>query len=447
MTYPKLTDAKVRDLPHDAQRREHPDSEMPGLVLITAALPSTHKSWSYRYRIGRRSKRLTLGAFPALTVREARAAAQLAKAELVRGSDPIQRKRERAATENAKGVVANPISTVIDRFLRRQRSRVTEGWLSETAKLLEAAADRWGSSRDISTVTQADVEAVVFEVLDRGHGRSANKALAILRVFFNWAAKRGYVIKSPAAGVEAPHREISRDRVLSLDEIKWLMNAAGQLGVYGSIVHALMYTGQRRSEVGNMQWPEIDFTRRLWLIPKERAKNGRANEVPLSPQMIQLLQSQTRHPGCSLVFTNDGQSPVGDFSGYKTQLDAKMLALARSEAEQRGDDPADVSLPPFRLHDIRRTCASLLPEVGASVESIERLLNHSDGQSVGGMKAVYIRNTYRRAKRRALTELANVIDQIAAGDLSAFIDDDDSDFGPNVVTISKQRGKRRAASR
>ena len=155
--------------------------------------------------------------------------------------------------------------------------------------------------------------------------------------------------------------ESSRDRVLTDDELRMVWNAADQLGPpFGLVVKLLILTGQRRGEVVNMEWSEISLDRRLWCLPRERVKNDRAHDVPLTPQAIDVLRQVPRISG-RFIFSINGEIPINGFGKNKDRLDALL--------------PSDIAA--WTIHDIRRTVASGMAKLGISLPVIEKILNHA----------------------------------------------------------------------
>jgi integrase len=187
--------------------------------------------------------------------------------------------------------------------------------------------------------------------------------------------------------------------VLSDDELCVVWQAADKLGgPFGALVKFLILTGQRRDEAAGMRWSELDLDSRLWTIGKERTKNGRTHDVPLSPQAVVIIGSLARIAGSDFVLTTTGKAPASDYSKKKRQIDALLP----------GDTPA------WRLHDIRRTVASGMARLGVNLPIIEKVLNHRSG-SFGGIVGVYQRHDFAAEKRLALQAWGAHLEQIVSG--------------------------------
>jgi integrase len=208
-------------------------------------------------------------------------------------------------------------------------------------------------------------------------------------------------------GMKSIRPVASRDRVLSDSELALALRAAKALGGrYGPFYELLIATGQRRDEVAALDWSELNRTERTWTLPRERAKNGMANVIPLNDLAMAALNGlagdEEKWPGRGYVFRATAKTPISGFSKAKRALDAKMLDLAREDAEAVGDDPDQVTLQPWRLHDARRTLATGLQKLGVRFEVTEAVLNHTSGISRAGVAGIYQRHGWGPEKRAAL---------------------------------------------
>jgi len=182
--------------------------------------------------------------------------------------------------------------------------------------------------------------------------------------------------------------EVSRDRVLTTEELRLVWQLAGD-GEYGAIVRLLILTGQRREEVGGMLWPEIEIADVNWRIGAERTKNGLVHDVPLSAPAVEILKARSRCDEKREFVFGAGTGPFQGWSNAKQALDRRMGAFLKAKQS------ANVELKPWRLHDIRRTVATGLPHI------VEAVLNHVSGHRAG-VAGVYNRAAYAAEKRTAL---------------------------------------------
>jgi integrase len=212
----------------------------------------------------------------------------------------------------------------------------------------------------------------------------ANHTLAAIKKLMNWAVDRGMIEINPIAGLKPPTKIIPRDRILSDKEIVPFIEAAKAEGFpFGTIYQVLLLTAQRRGEVTNMRWSEIDFDRAVWVIPGAKAKNGLAHEVPLSSPVVELLQSVPRFQGSDFVFTTTGTTPVSGLGKAKYRVERAVGTFD------------------WWTHDLRRTAASGMARLGIAPHVVEKVLNHKTGM-ISGVAAVYNRYAYLAERRTAL---------------------------------------------
>ena len=282
-----LTDLAVQNLkPDPAGRFEVFDSKLSGFGV--RVFPSGIKSFILFYRHQGRLRRLTLGRYPIITLAEARRLALDALGRVTHGSDPHQEKQDARRKSTFEDAVGRFVAEHCQRHNRAETAH-------ETARILRTRfVGKW-RTRDLQEIARADIARVLDNIIGEGKGSTANHALAAIRKFFNWCVERGLVETSPCTGIKSPAPNRSRDRVLSDVELAAVWHASSRVEFpFGTIVKLLILTGQRRGEVTEMRWNELDFENATWSIPAERTKSFRAQVVPLGPQAISLLQLAPR---------------------------------------------------------------------------------------------------------------------------------------------------------
>jgi integrase len=251
----------------------------------------------------------------------------------------------------------------------------------------------------------------VYALHDAGSKIAANRLLAYIKKFFRFAIQRGKVDASPAALLERPTSEHDRkrDRVLTDAEIRAVWSACDQqVTAFTRAVKVMLVTGQRRDEVAQMCWPEIDPKSRLWTLPKARMKANREHQVPLSNLAIEIIGDRA---GGDFVFTNTGgERPISGFSKGKENLDPLVLVAFRKAAADRGEDSEKANIPNWTLHDLRRTATTRMAGLGVDRIVLKKVIDHADSS----VTAVYDRHRYDAEKRAALdswaTELQRILD-------------------------------------
>ena len=271
---------------------------------------------------------------------------------------------------------------LLDWYDREQRQRRSFKQV-ETAIKLHVLPHLKG--REIQDIRKSDLVRIIDRVADSGARTQANRVRAFVTRFFNWAAERDLIEHSPAASLPKVQGERSRDRVLTESELRSVWHAADAIGYpFGPIVKLLILTAQRRDEVAGMTWSELDLDRATWTIGAERAKNGQAHTVHLSPAAQAILEQIPQRLDSDFVFTTTGKSAVSGFSKAKARLD-KLSAVNE-----------------WRLHDLRRTAATMMAEqLELSHVIVDRILNHRSG-AIRGVAAVYLRGEYLKEREHAL---------------------------------------------
>ena len=318
------------------------------------------------------------------------------------GDDPQAEKNKRRAR------AAETLEGVAERFLRRQEARLRPRSLEQVESHLQK---HWAAltSLSIHEITRRNVAAHLAEIAAERGPYSANRARAMLSSLFTWAMKEGLVDANPVIGTNRQTDEEARDRVLADYELVAIWNACRD-DDHGRIVRLLMATGQRRDEVGAMAKSEIDLKGRKWSIPSERTKNGRAHEVPLSDLAVSILTAALDRKGRgerNLIF---GEAEASSFSGWsraKSALDDRIDKALRAA-------PANAKPAPWRLHDLRRTAATRMADLGVQPHVIEAALNHVSGAKAG-VAGIYNRALYSAEKRQALDLWAAHVEALLEG--------------------------------
>ena len=377
-----LTQLGIEKLKATSHRREVPDGGMTGLYLIVQ--PSGSKSFALRYRHSGKSKKLTLGKNPKMSLFQARERAREALESISYGEDPSRRPGSPQRFEPA-----------FKSFLERHVSQ-TKG-IYETTRIYEHDLLPAFRGKVLSDITKRDVINLLDGIVDRGSPIMANRVLAALRKFFSWAVSRDLARHNPCEGIKPPSKEQSRDRILSDEEIVLFWKACEALGYpYGTYFQFLLLSAQRRTEVSDMTFQEIEGDE--WIIPAARAKNGIKHRVPITSAMHSLLQGSGRDTG--YVFTVTGEYPVNNLGRAATRLKKKMAEIR--------DIKSSAAVEAWKPHDLRRTAASGMARCGIFQEVIERVQNRVSGK-FAGVAGIYNRYEYEKEKREALEKWADRI--------------------------------------
>ncbi len=322
------------------------------------------------------------------------------------GVDPVEQQREAKRREKALNFSAY-CDLFVDLYLQ---ANWPDTWPEAMRTLENVAKPRWGK-RSLLSLKRADMVKLMDEYADRP-GRK-KYVHSLLRKLFNWAVDREDIEVSPLAGMKAPKPSPSRRRVLGHEELVCLWIACDQVGwPWGPYVRLLILTMQRRQEVAEMDWSEIDLDAAVWTLPAERAKNDEAHVVPLTELAISQLQA-LRPKSRGFVFTTTGTTPVSGFSKAKRTLDEEMRKLTKDRQQRCGKEDVHPQIQDWRLHDLRRTGATNLQALGIPIEVTEAVLNHISGTRAG-VAGIYNRYKYDPEKRTALNAWDQKLCQLLA---------------------------------
>jgi integrase len=337
------------------------------------------RSWVFQYKTGGRSKRMALGTFPAVSATAARKAAAALYARVKLGGDPAQ---ERDGTRARSG-------ETVGALLRQYLPAKAKGVRPKTMQDIEHALLDLAKPLHGLNVAQVDRRAVAARLtaVTAGAGPvAANRFRTSLSTFFTWAIAQGLIEHNPVTGT-AKNPERSRDRVLSDSELVTIWRACeSERSDLGPILRLLMLTGARATEIASLQWSEV--TDSHIVIPGTRVKNGRPLVIPLTGLVRSILDARPRATD-DYVFGRRAGRP---FSGWG-------LALAKLNA--RIAETAGAPLAHWTPHDIRRSVATGLAELGQPPHIVELILNHAGHRS--GVAGIYNRSQYQREKLAALT--------------------------------------------
>jgi integrase len=404
----KLTDRVVRQKPPETGFVELFDTITPGLALRINA--GGRRSYFVMPRVNKKQYKHKLGTTDQLTLAEAREKARDVFRNAANGIAP--KDAARRAVREAERAQKNTFRSIAEAYLEdkgkgggallRSKDQIVR-------RLEKDIFPQWGGT-PILEITKIDVRELVEGI---AHDRpiAANRTLALVNRIFNWACKKDRLDTSPAFGIDPPSVEISRDRVLTDDEIVRLWAGFDKLGhPFNAVFKILLLTAQRRSEVGGIMWSELKGD--LWTLPGERTKNSNGNTVPLSPLAKEILDEIPKIEQFEHVFTmaRKGDRPVSGWDKIKKRLDKIIAQTVAGEAGEELDTEKH-AMDHWTIHDLRRTVRTNLPKLGITPDTAERVLGHT----IGRVRGVYDRHAYDEQKRHALEAWARHVETLIGG--------------------------------
>jgi len=244
-------------------------------------------------------------------------------------------------------------------------------------------------AKPLAVITASDLQMAADAHVAR---QSAAAAVRYVRPVLKWAAQRGYA-SGALAVLHAPATVQRRDRVLTRDELRAVLTSLSTSSrTYAAAMRFMLLTLARREEVAGALWRDIDLEAAIWILPN--TKNGRPHKLPLSHQAIALLRQHGPGEAGDLVFTTAA-------GGRLSNWDRETKVIQ-----------ADSGTTGWTRHDLRRTGATMLGEMGIEPHIIEAALNHTEVHS--RLASTYNRARYLPAVATALQQLADALDNLVA---------------------------------
>ena len=408
----RFTDRSIAALKPKAERYEVWEDGRTGLGCRVS--PKGRKSWVYMYRFNGKARRMGLGTYPDIGLAKARVNHAGAKEMLAEGADPGAHQTEHKRAERNAETVADLAEEYLEKWARPRKRSAAEDERILNKDVLPA----WGK-RKAKEIRRRDVILLLDRIVERGAPIGANRTLGIIRRMFNFAVARDILDATPVAMVKAPAKENQRDRVLSADEMRTFwhgLEGAAMSPAIKLVLKLQLVTAQRKGEIIGAAFSEFDFEDRAWTIPAERAKNGIAHRVPLSPLALSLIEEAkplTNEPGW-LFPSPRGEGHINPKAVNHALWRACMPPEKRPKAARYSKTPA-IGLANMVPHDLRRTAASGMTALGINRLVVSKILNHVENS----VTAIYDRHSYDAEKRHALEAWASHLENILAGQSKA----------------------------
>ncbi|MEQ4675607.1 integrase arm-type DNA-binding domain-containing protein [Providencia vermicola] len=362
-----LTDIQIRKAkPKD---KAYTLNDGNGLSLLIE--PNGSKGWRFRYRFAGKPKMISFGVYGQISLADARRKRDEAKKQLSDGIDPSDARKSEKITQ--KYAAENTFKAVAMEWHASKCSTWSKGYASEILRCFENDVFPFIGSRPIDQLAPLELLAVLQKIEKRGALEQASKIRRRCGEVFRYAVITGRAKYNPAPDLsgamnkpETKHFPFLQESEIP-DFVKALNNYQGsKITKYAT--QLLMLTGVRTVELRFAEWSEFDFENALWEIPKERMKKRRPHLVPLSPQVLEILDKLKVISGnYSLLFPgrNDARKPISDASINK------VIAKIGYKGRLTG-------------HGFRHMMSTILHEKGFDSAWIELQLAHVDKNTIRG---------------------------------------------------------------
>jgi integrase len=403
----KLTGKAVAALTLPAGKTDHFewDDEIAGFGyrLRLGADGKVLRSWNVQYKRAGTTRRMLLGSAAVLGAEAARLQARKVLGRVALGEDPAGDRRDRRDKDR------NSLRALIDEYLAAKRSQVRSRTFVEIERYLTGGYFKPLHGMPVDTITRRDVSARVVAIARTSGDPTAREARGALSTFFVWCLRMGLCEANPVNDSFGPAAIKARERVLidqTIEDVKnpqrWrelvaVWRATGE-DEYGKVIKLLILTGCRRAEIGDMCWGELDDPEQpsSFTIPASRSKNKRPHTLPVMPMMREIIASVPKMATRDQLFGHRARGFTAWHQG-KAALD-----------ERAGVTTSWV------VHDLRRTVATGMADLGVQPHIIEAALNHFSGHRAG-VAGTYNRSPYANEIRNALAAWHDHLRTITAG--------------------------------
>jgi integrase len=406
----------------------------------------------WRYRVGGKIRQAPLGTWrddkDAMSLKALRDERDRLAADLKNGTDPLERKAAERIKAQADQVEA----------IQTQQARLTDLAALDARLTVRGLFDLWQrhsiTSRDdkgaealrsfnrdvfpligevaVAEVTKANIQKIVDEIKSRAKPgknmvRTAKKTLADLRQMFGFALDRDYVEADPTARIKKDKigKDVERDRVLTEAEVIALFHKLPKAAMAETSQYALLIqlsTLARIGEVLGARWEHVDFERGQWTLPE--TKNGKRHDIALNGfalrQITNLHKLTGTTPWLFPAATNkkDRDEGKADFSEHvcektvtKQVGDRQRPGLKPMAGRTQHVEALVLTGGKWTPHDLRRTGATMMVELGALPDVVEKCLNHTEEKKI---KRIYQRAKYAEPMRKAWLKLGERLDLLEA---------------------------------
>lgn len=402
----KLTVKKVESLIKAGGNKTQRYADGDGLYLVVPS--SGTASWMLRFTSNKKRREMTLAKVKDLTLANARLEAATKMKQVRDGFDPlIQRKRaEQESIKTVNDLFNDWYPTLVKRLKYPEIPKRV--YTKDIAPVIGDIKLDQISARDIRTTINAITAA--------GKPTIANDALGYCKQLFNHAIKLDLIAGNPASAFtvrDAGGVEKSKDRALTTSELKQFFDTAKKNPMSFTRDNYLACTllvclGVRKSELCEAKWEEFDLEKAVWELPKERSKTNVGLSIPLALPVIQWFEElKMRSCGSDYVFPSRRASK-NPHMGPDT-LNRAITKLFGHEPGKKKQPPNLMGdMPHFTVHDLRRTCRTLLAQQGTPGYVAERCLNHK----LKGVEGIYDKYDYFEERKIALASLATTIEEM-----------------------------------
>jgi integrase len=400
-----LTDTRIRNAKPRAKAYKLSDGG--GMYLLV--MPDGARYWRLDYRFAGKRRTLAIGVYPLLSLSNARARREHARACLAQNVDPSLEKQQ--AQRLAKYANKNTFAGVAREWIDNQRNRLSPKYRALLLARLEADIFPQIGARPITDIDAAELLDALRKVETRGAIETAGRLRQTCGQVFRYAIATGRAKRDPTADLRGALRPRGRKRGHKAMALAELPSFLAKLEAYDGeprtrmALRLMVLTFARTTELRAARWSEfenLDGSEPVWRIPAERMKMKRKHIVPLAPQAIAVLnelRDLSDRPSNAFLFPSPSREKC-------MSNNTMLFALYRMGYHSRAT-----------VHGFRAMASTALNEMGFRPDVIERQLAHQEQNSV---RAAYNRAEYLGERRAMMQHWADYLDALTSGNVVSF---------------------------
>ncbi|WP_348225183.1 integrase domain-containing protein [Vibrio parahaemolyticus] len=375
-----------------------------GQGLKLRVLPSGSKQWLFNYYRPTNGKRanLNLGRFPDISLVQARKASLKAKELIAQGIDPQdERKRQQQAH---KEIHEHTFSNVAKDWFAIKQHDVTPDYALDIWRSLELHIFPHLSDKPLKLITAPEVIELLKPIEAKGCLETVKRLAQRLNEVMNFATNCGLIQANPLSGIRAAFKKPKKENMKSLTpaELPELMGVITNANIKRTtrcLIEWQLHTMTRPAEASGARWDEIDWNESVWTIPAERMKKRREHRIPLTEQMLALLEVMKPISGHrDFIFPSD-RAPKKPCNSQTANMALKRMGYAGRLVS----------------HGLRSLASTTLNEQGFDPDLVESSLAHVDDNQV---RSAYNRTDYLERRKPMMYWWSGHIEEAAKGSLS-----------------------------
>lgn len=397
---PPLTEIKIKSIKTSGKIERFHDTGGLYLELSTAG----GKYWRWKYRVDGKEKRLTFGAWPEVSLRDARDKRDACRRALKEGADPGAEKKQAKAVQAARGT---SFRSVAEEWVANQRNVWSETHAKTVEERLEANVYPFIGDLPISVLTPQDVLPLLRRIEERRAFEVASRVLGICSLVFRYGVAIGVVTSDPCRdlkGALVPHKKGQFAALTKPKDVGALMMAIEDYKGSGVVRAALRFSALtfcRPGEIRKAEWCEIDWEGKEWTIPAAKMKVRVEHRVPLSGQALEVLKGLRLLTGSGRLLFPGPRTKDKPLSENAINVAIRIMGYGKDQ---------------MTAHGFRAMASTLLNETGHRADVIEAQLAHTGADKI---RAIYNRAEYMDERRRLMQKWADYLDQLREAAASA----------------------------